>query len=148
LPFGLKTEQDIVDFIEVGANGYLLKHASFADLLQCIEAARREQAFCSLPIAASVSSRIEELAQQAHSPPDVPAIPVTSREREVLLCLADGLPNKEIAKRLGVRTPTVKNHVHNILKKLGAASRREAARRAYELGLLEVPSSWHPHRRP
>ncbi len=62
--------------------------------------------------------------------------PLTSRELEVLRLLADGLPNKTIARRLGISEHTVKFHVNAILGKLGAASRTEAVVRATRLGLI------------
>ena len=60
---------------------------------------------------------------------------LSSREREVLRCLADGLSNKEIAQRLGVSEGTIKNHLSQIFGKLGAADRTQAALYARELGL-------------
>jgi LuxR family maltose regulon positive regulatory protein len=68
---------------------------------------------------------------------DQPVEPLSSRELEVLQYLAAGLSNDEIANRLTVALSTVKTHVHNILNKLGAASRLAAVQRAREIGLLE-----------
>lgn len=62
--------------------------------------------------------------------------PLTPRETEVLQWLAEGLANKEIALRLGIRETTVKFHVNSILAKLGAQSRTEAVTRAARLGLI------------
>ena len=62
--------------------------------------------------------------------------PLTAREREVLQLLAQGIPNKQIAQRLGISEHTVKFHVSAIMTKLGAASRTEAVTTAARRGLL------------
>src|SRR5262249_26877919 len=64
--------------------------------------------------------------------------PLTAREREVLSLLADGLPNKAIAGRLGISDQTVKAHVAAICGKLGALNRTDAVRRAIRRGLVAV----------
>ena len=73
------------------------------------------------------------LQQRAPAPPIRPCAAeagLTAREVEILRLLEEGLSNKEIAKRLFIGVPTVKSHVHNILRKLGAARRGQAAARA------------------
>jgi DNA-binding NarL/FixJ family response regulator len=74
------------------------------------------------------------------APRDVPPSPetLTSREREVLALLAEGLPNKAIAARLGLSDQTVKSHVAAIAGKLGAANRTDAVRRAVRQGLVTL----------
>jgi len=64
--------------------------------------------------------------------------PLTSREREVLALLAEGLPNKAIASTLGISDQTVKFHVAAIIGKLGAANRTDAVRRAVRRGLVAL----------
>jgi DNA-binding NarL/FixJ family response regulator len=64
--------------------------------------------------------------------------PLTPRERAVLALVADGLPNREIARALEISEHTVKFHLSSIFGKLGAASRTEAVRRGFELGLIEI----------
>lgn len=77
--------------------------------------------------------------QQTSPSPNPPTDPrLTLREREVLVLLAQGNRNKEIALRLGLRERTVKFHVANVLRKLDVQSRTEALRRALELGLLNA----------
>ena len=61
---------------------------------------------------------------------------LTSREREIVLALAEGLSNKEVGRRLNISEGTVKVHLHNIYSKLGVSNRRAAIRRAEELDLL------------
>jgi len=65
---------------------------------------------------------------------DEPAAPLTARERDVLECVAEGLQNKEIAPKLGISPATVRNHVHNLLEKLGVHSKLEAISMAYRAG--------------
>lgn len=69
---------------------------------------------------------------------DFATLRLTARERQVLVLLAEGNRNKEIAIALRLRERTVKFHVANLLQKLGAQSRTEALRNAYDLGLLET----------
>ena len=64
--------------------------------------------------------------------------PLTPREQEVLVLLADGLRNREIATRLGISEHTVKFHLAAIFGKLGASSRTEVVRKALRLGLIDV----------
>jgi DNA-binding NarL/FixJ family response regulator len=67
-----------------------------------------------------------------------PAEALTEREREVLALLAEGLPNKAIARALGISDQTVKFHVAAIIGKLGAANRTDAVRRAIRRGLVAI----------
>ena len=72
------------------------------------------------------------------TPDDTPPEPLTPRELEVLELLAEGLPNKAIAGRLGISDQTVKFHVASISGKLGASNRTDAVRRAVRRGLLTL----------
>jgi DNA-binding NarL/FixJ family response regulator len=140
--FGLDREDEsAVDFIEAGAEGYVLKNVSPAALAEAIRAVRSGRALCSPHIATSVLERIARLSQE-----DVPAAgpvrePLTPREAEVLALMSRGLRNKEIARALRITVQTVKNHVHNLLAKLEVHRRRDAVRLAYELRLLGEPEA-------
>jgi DNA-binding CsgD family transcriptional regulator len=70
---------------------------------------------------------------------DDPAAPVTPREKDVLGCMAEGLQNKEIAQKLDISLATVRNHVHNLLEKLGVHSKLEAIALAYRAGWVSGP---------
>jgi two-component system, NarL family, nitrate/nitrite response regulator NarL len=76
------------------------------------------------------------LLPAAYSPEPAIAVELTAREQEVLQLLAEGLPNKAIARRLEISEHTVKFHVNAILGKLNAQSRTEAVVRAGRLGLI------------
>lgn len=139
---GDEREENLVDYIEAGASGYVPRDASLDEMLETIEAVDRGQTPCSPQVAASVLARIEELVgqrprQSARKLERAPQL--TPRESEVLRLVAAGLRNKEIASRLGIKLPTVKNHVHKILDKFQVKRRREAIRMAFENGLLDDP---------
>jgi DNA-binding NarL/FixJ family response regulator len=124
---------EIMTCIEAGATGYILKESSFDYLVESIRSVFRGESFCSPRMAASLFSRIAELAGER-----IPesSVKLTSREVEIINKIADGLPNKEIAKQLFIEEQTVKNHVHNILDKLQLHNRLEAVQYARERKLL------------
>ena len=128
---------EIMACIEAGATGYVLKEASFDHLVETIRSVHRNEAFCSPRMAASLFSRIAELTSEAKPqlPPD--SVKLTARELDVINLIAEGLPNKEIAKRLFIETQTVKNHIHNILDKLQLHNRFETVQYARERKLLK-----------
>jgi DNA-binding NarL/FixJ family response regulator len=128
---------EIMACIEAGAAGYVLKEASFDYLVKTIRSVYRGESICTPEMTASLFTRIAELAGERI--PEVPksAIKMTGRELEVVNLIAEGLSNKEIAKRLFIETQTVKNHVHNILDKLQLHSRLQAVHYARERNLLK-----------
>ena len=128
---------EIMAGIEAGASGYVLKEASFDYLVDTIRLAHRNETFCSPRMAASLFSRIAELATERAPEKRTPNIKLTGRELEVITLIAEGLPNKQIAQRLYIETQTVKNHIHNILDKLQLHNRLEAVQYAKERNLLK-----------
>ena len=127
------TEQ-IMSCIEAGAAGYVLKEASFEYLVESIRSVQRGESFCSPRMAASLFSRVAELAGER-----IPesSVKLTPREVEVINKIADGLSNKEIAGQLYIEEQTVKNHIHNILDKLHLHNRLEAVQYAREKKLID-----------
>jgi len=107
----------------VGICGYTSPLASGNELIAIIETIGRGVAPCSPGIAAALLRRAANVAANYPLTP----IGLTHREVQVVRCLQEGLANKAIARRLGIRVPTVKNHVHNVLVKLGARRRRDRA---------------------
>ena len=140
LVFAVEREDlEVLDFVEAGARGYLLKGASTSDLAAALHDVHAGRTRCSPGIAAAVLARVRqlgELAEPAREPAQGLREPLTGRELEILHLLAAGLSNKEIGRRLSITLSTVKNHLHNLLAKLSVRRRREAIRLAYELGLL------------
>jgi DNA-binding NarL/FixJ family response regulator len=129
-------EEWILQVIEAGANGYILNDSSLTEALATIEAVHEGQTLCSPQILAAVVQRVWQFAQGAGQEPTRPAEKLSPREQEVLDLIAQGLVNKEIAQKLRLSLCTVKNHVHNILDKLGVRHRRAAIRFAASLPAL------------
>jgi DNA-binding NarL/FixJ family response regulator len=120
--------------LRAGARGFLLKDAGPALLAQAIRAAASGDAL----IAPSVTTRLLRAFTDA-GPRDLPAQPLdplTAREEEVLLAVATGRTNTEIARELFVTLSTVKSHVANLMTKLRARNRVEVALWAYDTGRL------------
>jgi DNA-binding NarL/FixJ family response regulator len=118
----------IVQHIEAGASGYLLRDDSVDELLKNIRAAYRNEALVSPEVAAALMARIAELAGSCQEAwvDGQQYTDLTPREREVLDLVRQGLSNQEIADYLTIELGTVKNHVHNILRKLNVRSRHDA----------------------
>jgi DNA-binding NarL/FixJ family response regulator len=136
----VESESLIIAFIEAGAAGYLLLDSSAEELVSTIRAVNRGEALISPRIGKRLVERMNELAAWSkHLPGESPAAdngtrpPLTEREMAVLALVAEGLTNPEIARSLVIELGTVKNHVHNILKKLEVSSRAQAARFYYAL---------------
>ena len=115
--------------VRAGAVGFLLKDAPADHLIQTIRHVHAGQVF----IQPEIASR---LLREMISPQDSPIEPLTEREREVLVLLAQGHSNREIAGQLVLAEGTVKNHVSNILGKLQAENRTQAAEIARRHGLV------------
>ncbi|HEX7182754.1 MAG TPA: response regulator transcription factor [Thermoanaerobaculia bacterium] len=131
-----REDESVLDFIQAGAAGYVLKNASPATFVETIRAAHSGQALCSPAIATAVLARISRLASEDPCHGGMACEQLTGRELGVLALMAQGLGNKEIGRSLRITVQTVKNHVHSILEKLGVHRRREAVRIACERGLL------------
>jgi DNA-binding NarL/FixJ family response regulator len=130
LVIGLReSEQEILKYVEAGADGYVLRDNSVGTLLEKVRAADQGEALVSPDIAYALMSRLTELAQlfsRVETGLDEP-VDLTPREEEVLDLVGQGLTNQQIANRLTIEVGTVKNHVHSILQKLDVNSREDAA---------------------
>jgi len=123
-------EEDLVqNALEAGAIGYLLKHVSARELADAIRAAHAGRA--------TLSPEAAQALVHAASEPPAPGHDLTERECTVLALMVEGLNNTQIAERLVVSPSTIKFHVSNILSKLGAASRTEAAALAVRHRLID-----------
>lgn len=107
--------------LKAGANGYLLKRATHAQLIEAIH----ETIAGGAPMSSSIARKV---VQSFHKTPDNtnPASQLTPREDEILSMLAKGFRNKEIAEKLFISPETVRRHVHSIYSKLHVRSRTEA----------------------
>lgn len=132
-------DEEVFAALAAGAVGYLLKASPSEKLVNAIRLTARGESFLEPSVTAKVLAHFSRLAQQTPRPPKPPpalAEPLSAREREVLRLLAEGRSNKEIGSALAIAEGTVKNHMSNVLGKLGALDRTQAALRARELGLI------------
>jgi DNA-binding NarL/FixJ family response regulator len=131
-------DETVFDGLRAGAVGYLLKDVSSEKLVEAIRAAAGGESFLQPSITAKVLAEFTRLEERAAPAPAPPALvePLSDRELEILRRVAAGDSNKEIAAALFITEGTVKNHVTNILGKLGVRDRTQAALRARELGLI------------
>jgi DNA-binding NarL/FixJ family response regulator len=120
-----KDEKEIVDWIEMGAEGVHFKEGSLAELLTGIEQMVGGEALYPTQLAPSLCSRLNVNSKRGVLDESNSCTSLTQREREIYAMLLDCLSNKQIASRLHLSRHTVKNHVHNILKKKGAEDRLE-----------------------
>jgi DNA-binding NarL/FixJ family response regulator len=127
-------DEYVFEALRAGASGFLLKDAAPEELVSAIRLVARGDAL----LAPSVTRRvIEEFARRAAPSPPNPGLErLTPREREVLLLVARGLSNAEIAGELFLTLGTVKTHVAHILRKLDARDRVQAVVVVYESGLI------------
>jgi DNA-binding NarL/FixJ family response regulator len=119
----------ILQYVMAGASGYVLQDVTVDRLLENIRAAQEDKALVSPTMAAALMDHVAELATISARPYLQPNAydELTNRELEVLQLIDEGLTNQQIADQLVIEVGTVKNHVHNILKKLDVASREDAA---------------------
>jgi two-component system nitrate/nitrite response regulator NarL len=116
-----ESDDNVIAIAEAGVSGYLPHDGSHEDLIAAIERAARGEVLCPPNIVASLFRRMALMAGERSSGAVLPGL--TVREQEIVLLLGEGVSNKEIARRLSIRVATVKNHVHNILQKLGVNRR-------------------------
>lgn len=126
--------EDMLAAIRSGAVGYLLKNMAPSKLVAALRAVNQGESALSRSMTLTV---MQELSRTKAGPPqDDPRVgKLTRRERDILVEIAAGKSNHEIAGQMVISENTVKYHVHSILEKLDLADRKEAARFAHEHGL-------------
>ncbi|MET8686132.1 response regulator transcription factor [Streptomyces sp. NPDC004732] len=132
--FGL--DEYVYEALAAGASGFLLKDATFPELLHAVRVVAAGDALLSPEITRRV---VAEFTRQRAAAPPAPAGDVdglTAREAEVLVLIAQGLSNAEIAQRLTITDHTVKTHINRLFTKMGLRDRAQAVILAYELGLV------------
>jgi len=122
--------------LRAGAKGYLLRDQSLADLQAAILKLAAGETVCTPRVANLLFSRLAELGRERRRDEQLGFLELSARELEILHLIADGLKNQEIAGRLNLSVHTVKNHVHNILERLGVKSRWSAVTHACNKGWL------------
>ena len=128
-------DEYVYEALRAGASGFLLKDRPPEELVAAVRIVASGDALLS----PSVTRRlISEFATRPTPPPPPDGLDeLTEREREVLLLMAEGASNGEIARRLFVAETTVKTHVAHVLRKLGLRDRAQAVVFAYESGLVQ-----------
>jgi DNA-binding NarL/FixJ family response regulator len=126
------TQSDIVEFVTAGASGFILKNASVKEFLRSIRSVAQGAKVLPPSLTDSLFSHVVGLALTKKKGKIANFVRMTKREREIILLIADGLSNKEIARRLNIATHTVKSHVHNSLEKLALHSRLQLANFVHE----------------
>ena len=129
-------DEDVFAALRAGAVGYLLKDVTSDRLVEALLAAARGESVLQPSVAARVVARFAGMPDDAAPRPQPLVVPLSDRELEVLRLLGDGCSNREIATSLFLAEGTVKNHVTNLLAKLGARDRTQAALRGRALGLV------------
>jgi len=129
-------DEDVFAALRAGAVGYLLKDVPSDRLVEALLAAARGESVLQPSVVTRVVARFAGMVDDAAPRPQPLVVPLSDRELEVLRLLGDGCSNREIATSLFLAEGTVKNHVTNVLAKLGARDRTQAALRGRALGLV------------
>ena len=117
-----ENEAEVLNCAQLGIAGFITRDASITDMLEAIEATARGEVRCSPKIAGSLFRRVAALSSRGRCTSNA----LTAPESQILRLLQQGMSNKMISRSLGIELPTVKNHVHSILGKLGIHRRTEA----------------------
>ena len=125
----------VFDCLRAGASGYLLKATSPDDLTNAIRRVAQGESILDPSVTTKVVAEFTRLANQVPRSQPLPE-PLSARELEVLRLVARGATNRAIADTLSIAEGTARNHVTNILAKLGVTARTQAAVKAKELGLV------------
>ena len=128
----LPVHEDIMDFVNAGVSGFIMKDATLDDLVNTIRAVAGGANVLPPEMTTSLFSQIARDAVAKGRPEALDSVRMTPREREVINLIAEGLGNKEIAARINVATHTVKSHVRNIMEKLTLHTRLQIAAYANE----------------
>ena len=127
-----ETEENIVAWARAGSAGYIPTTAALREAVQFIESIDRGEQICSAAIASRLMRRIGSLPNSGFDNCDLRlAASLTGREHQIIGMIAEGLSNKEIARRLNIELSTTKSHVHNLLQKLGLERRGQIAHWAH-----------------
>jgi two-component system NarL family response regulator len=123
--------QDIVEFVEAGCAGFLLKDATVEDFLATIRSVARGVRVLPPALAGTIFTHVARNAARRDPAAVRDAVTMTPREQEVVALIGEGLSNKEIAERMQIALHTVKSHVHNVLEKLALRTRLQVAAYAH-----------------
>ena len=128
-------DEYVFEAMRAGASGFLVKHTEPAELVRAVRVVADGEALLSPSVTRRLVSEFAARTKQPSAPSPVLA-ELTSREREVMALVAEGLTNSEIGERLFMSPATARTHVSRILTKLGARDRTQLVVMAYESGLV------------
>jgi DNA-binding NarL/FixJ family response regulator len=131
-------QEDILQFVKAGANGFILKDASLKDFLLTIRSVYKGATVLPPLLVDSLFSQIVDHAVREGKSKIKEAVSMTKREREVIRLLSDGMSNKEIAHHMRLSVYTVKSHIHNIMEKLALHTRLEIANYSYTASTIKT----------
>lgn len=127
----LPVHEDIVEFVNAGVSGFIMKDATLDELASTIRSVARGVNVLPPQMTATLFSEIARDAVARGRPEALDSVRMTPRERQVINLIAEGFANKEIASRLHIATHTVKSHVRNIMEKLTLHTRLQIAAYAH-----------------
>ena len=130
-------DETVLDAIRAGVDGYLTKDHASHDVVGAVRAAHAGEILLPRPVVFEIARRVALARREAAARSAVE--PLTPREAEVLLALAEGLSSREICDRLYIAPNTLRSHVQNITTKLRVHSKLEAVAVALRHGMIEVP---------
>ena len=130
----LPMHEDIVEYVNAGVSGFILKDASADDLIETIRSVASGAHVLPPEMTSTLFSQIAKEALVKGRAVAMESVRMTSREREVIALIGEGLSNKEIAARLNIATHTVKSHVRNVMEKLALHTRLQIAAFAHREG--------------
>lgn len=123
----LPVHEDIMEFVHVGVSGFIMKDATLEDLVRTIRSVAEGAHVLPPQMTSTLFSQIARAAVASGRPEALDAVRMTTRERQVIDLISEGLGNKQIAARLHVSIHTVKSHVRNIMEKLALHTRLQIA---------------------
>ncbi|GAA2511672.1 MULTISPECIES: response regulator transcription factor [Actinomycetes] len=135
-------DESLFPALRAGARGYLTKDAGGEEIVRAVESVLSGEAGLSPSVQRRLLERLSQAEPQSAAVVPTPPVPpdgLTVRETEVLVLIAEGLSNQEIAHRLHVSNATVKTHINNLFAKTGLKDRAQAVRYAYAKGLVRPP---------
>ena len=130
----LPVNEEIVEFVNAGVSGFVLKDATFDEFVGTIRSVAAGKKVLPPRMTESLFSQIARVAEGQESAHVLEDVRMTRREREVIELIGEGLSNKEIAQRLNIATHTVKSHVRNVMEKLALHTRLQIAAYSHREG--------------
>jgi two-component system nitrate/nitrite response regulator NarL len=121
------SSQQVIEALQIGARGIVLKDAAAGDLSSALRAVLSGDYWIGGARVANLMSKLNELMKQAAAVPERKTYGLTPRELEVVTCIVEGCSNKDVAKQFSISEETVKRHLSNIFDKTGVSTRLELA---------------------